>query len=444
MKVLIIGGNAAGMSAASKLKRSMPQTQVVVFERGEETSYGACGLPYYISGENPDIDLVRIRKPDAFLQEGIDLRLRHTVASVDTEAKTVAVLNGAGGEAYEETYDRLIIASGAAPIVPNWPGVSLKNIFSLKTISDAEAIKRCLAQPGIRRVAIVGGGYIGLEIAEACIRLKKEVRILEAAPHCLPAFDPEFGAAVKRELENHGAQVHTGERVAAFTGEEALSGILTESGARYEADAAIIAIGVRPNTRFFRPEQIHMLGNGALIVDAAMRTSATDIYAAGDCATVYHRLLDAPVYLPLATNANKQGRLAAVSVLGGDVSLKRALGTSMLRCLKLEFGKTGLTQAEAQAHCLRAKSITIQAKTHARYYPGSADITIRLCYNSETKVILGAQLMGEKETAWRTDVLACAIDRGMTTEELGYLDLAYSPIYASVWDPILIAANAAK
>lgn len=445
MKVVVIGGNAAGMSAASRLKRKAQNVEVVVFEKSSEVSYGACGLPYYIGDENPDVDLVRIRKPEQFLESGIQLYLKSRVDCIDIETKQLTVTEIESNIVRNESYDKLIIASGASPIIPEIPGAKLKNVFSLKTISDAENIKQCLEDENIKRIAIVGAGYIGLELAEAVARNKKKaIEIFEAANHCLPSFDPEFGDAVQKELNYNGVQVHTGETVCSFCGSDTIKGIMTASGAAYDVDMAIIAIGVRPNTSFISSGKIETLRNGAIITDAAMRSSVNDVYAAGDCSTVQHKLLDKPVYIPLATNANKQGRFVADSVLGLPVKLKRALGTSALRCMGLELGKTGLTQKEALQEGIPAETVVIQNKTHARYYPGNSSITIKLCYHSDTKVLLGAQLMGEKETAWRTNVFACAIDQGMTSDDLGCLDLAYCPIISTVWDPILIAANAIK
>ena len=444
MQVVIIGGNAAGMSAASRLRRKVPEHQVIVFEKSGEVSYGACGLPYYISGENTDINRVRIRTAVAFRETGIDLRLYHIVQRVDPVRKTVTVLDCVQNTNVEQPYDKLLVASGSSPIMPAIPGHQLTGIFCLKTIDDAERIRSEIVDAAVKTVAIVGAGYIGMELAEACVHLGKELHIFEAKPQCLPGFDPEFGEAVEKELEEHGACVHTDESVTAFEGESRVTSLRTSKGNRCKVDLVVVCIGVRPNTAFLPADSVEMLRNGAIVTDSAMRSTDPDIFAAGDCATSWHALLDCPVFLPLATNANKQGRLAADSISGEAVQLKRALGTSMLRCLGLEFGKVGLTQTEAENAGIPAKTITIQARTHARYYPGASDITIKLCYNRENKVILGAQLMGNGETAWRTDVFACAIDQGMTTTALGTLDLAYCPVISTVWDPILIAGNAAK
>ncbi len=440
MKALILGGNSAGMSAASRIKRKAPDTEVVVLEKSWEVSYGACGLPYYVAGLNEDLDKIRIRRVSEFEKMGLCIHLGCEALEIDHEKKCVRAVEGE--QEKEFSYDRLIIATGASPKKPPFPGIELGGIFCLKTLQDAERIKEKLVQCR-GNVVIVGGGYIGLEIAEACILQKaKSIRIIEAMDRVLNTFDKEFGHAVQAELEKHGASVQTGERVQRFKGIDGqVTEIITDRGC-YEADMIILSIGVTPNTGFVKG--LKKLSNGAIITDAAMRTSIKDIFAVGDCATVQHRLTKNPVYIALGTNANKQGRLAGDSVLGKAVCFDRALGTSMLRCMGLELAKTGFSEEEAHREGLSYKVKTVEARSHARYYPDPCIITIKLVYREEDHVILGAQVMGEKEAAWRIDIFACAIDRGMTTEEVGYLDLGYAPMFAGVWDAVQIAANAAK
>ncbi len=441
MKLVVIGGNAAGMSAASRLKRRAPEWEVVVLEQSREVSYGACGLPYYVAGLNDDIDLIRIRKAADFEKSGIDIRLECRAERVDAGEKTV-IYRDASGEEHMERYDKLLIATGASPKIPPIPGIGKKGIYPLKTPEQAEALKQALRKKP-RNVVIVGGGYIGLELAEACLMQKAaHIRVVEAMDRLLNVFDPEFGEAVGQELERHGVCLNTGEKVLAFEGGDAVRRIVTDKGS-YAADLVILSIGVSPNTRFLG-DLVEKLPNGAIVTDPAMKTSVPDIYAAGDCATVWHRLLDRPAYLALGTNANKQGRLAGDSILGKPVSLRRALGTSMLRCMELELAKTGLGEADCIANHIPYKTTTVQARSHARYYPDPKLLTIKLCYSPEDHVLLGAQIMGQKEAAWRIDALACAVDRGMTTQELGFLDLGYAPPFASVWDAVAIAANASK
>lgn len=441
MKFLVIGGNAAGMSAASRVKRKKPDTTVVVLEQTHEVSYGACGLPYYVAGLNNDLDLMRIRKIDQFRNNGIDVRLGCTVTGVDFENKTVIYSTEEKTEQHE-SYDKLLIATGSSPKIPPIPGIHQKNIFQLKTLAQGEALKAAL-ESGVQSIAIVGGGYIGLELAESCIFKKiPEIHIIEAMDRLLNVFDPEFSEMVEAELKEKGVHVHTDERVLSFDGEETLRSITTDKGS-YRVDAAILSIGVSPNTHFL-PESIKKLGNGAVITDTAMRTSVPDVYAAGDCASVWSKLLDKPTYIALGTNANKQGRLVGDAVLGKPVCFNRALGTSMLRVMGMEFAKTGLGELECKANQIAYKTTTVQNRSHARYYPDAAMLTIKLTYREDSKVLLGAQIAGAKEAASRINTFACAIDQGMTTEEIGFLDLGYAPPFSAVWDAIAVAANASK
>ena len=439
MKIVILGGNAAGMSAASRMKRKAPDTQVIVLEKTETVSYGACGMPYYIADLNPDLNRMKIRPVEKFREQGIDVRLNHEVERVDRENKTV--YGSCKGEPFAISYDKLLVATGSSPIVPPLPGIDLAGLFPLKTLEQAAALKSALGPE--KDVVIVGGGYIGLELAEACLLRKvRSLTLVEAADHVLTTFDDEFGEAAVAELQKHGVRVCLSQRVKGFSGEDGhVTAVLTEGG-EVKADVVILSIGIRPNTGFL--EGVDKLPNGALITGTDMRTSDPDIYAAGDCATVMHRVLKKPVYLALGTNANKQGRLAGDSMLGKPVCFDRPLGTSMLRLMGLEFACTGLNEKTAKAQGIAYKANTVTARSHAGYYPDPAIITVKLIYDPDTKAILGAQLMGAKETALRIDVFACAIDRGMTTAELGFLDLGYAPPFASVWDAILIAANASK
>ena len=356
---------------------------------------------------------------------------------------TLQTYTDENGEAHVESYDKLLIATGSSPKVPPIPGIRQKNIFPLKTLDQAAALKLAL-ESNPKSVVIVGGGYIGLELAEACILQKvPEIHIVEALDRLLNVFDPEFSEMVKTELEKNGVHIHLGERVMSFEGEDdKVTAVKTDKDC-YAADVVILSIGVSPNTRFL-PEGIEKLGNGALVTDASMKTSVPDVYAAGDCASVWSKLLDKPMYIALGTNANKQGRLAGDAVLGKNVRFARALGTSMLRVMGMEFAKTGLGEQECKANGIDYKTTTVESRSHARYYPDPVTLTVKLTYRAADKVLLGAQIAGAKEAAVRIDTFACAVDQGMTTDELGFLDLGYAPPFASVWDAIAIAANASK
>ena len=440
MKIVIIGANAAGMSAASRIKRKETASEVVVLEKTHEVSYGACGLPFYIAGLNDDIDLVRIRSVADFEKNGIVMRTGHTAERIDFEQKTVFGTTDAG-KAFSARYDRLLIASGARARKLSVPGAEKGNIFTLKTPRDAERIRTAIEHKRAN-VVIIGGGAIGLELAEACLlREVKSLRVIESAGQLLPGFDEEFARAAKDELEKRSASVHLQERVTAFSGGDAVSCVTTDKGS-YDADIVIVSIGAVPDTEF--AEGLRKLPNGAIETDESMQTSEKDVFAAGDCASVWHMLLQKPVYLPLGTYANKLGRLAGDALLGKPVAYNRALGTVMLRVIGMEFAKTGLTETEAKSAGIDAKSVSVRAHSHPHYYPNSCDIEIKLCFRAADRVLLGAQLMGERDTAMRIDPIAVAIDRGMTTDELGFVDFGYAPPFAGSWDAIAVAANAAK
>lgn len=442
MKVLIVGGNAAGMSAAARLARKGGgRVQVTVYEQSDVLSYGACGMPYYVGGFNDDLSLLVMRTPQEFAEQGIDVHLHHTVTHVDPAKKSVAGVQQDGNRFFDKG-DVLLIATGARPICPDVPGIYLAGVHFLKTLADAAAMREALEKEECRRVAIIGGGYIGLELAEACLVRGKQVAVFEAAGRVLGNFAAPFGLAVQQVLEKHGAAVYTGVPVTEIQGDGKAEAVVC-GGTRYEADLVLVAIGFRPNTAMV-PQDIARLPNGALLADGMMRTNMEGVYAAGDCSTVVHGVTGQPAYIPLGTNANKQGRYVADAILGGGQPFTGALGTAMIRCMELELAKTGLSEEEAKAAGFDAATSSITANSHARYYPNPVPIDIRLCYEVGTKRLLGAQLCGAGETAWRIDVLACAIDRGMTAPELGRLDLGYAPPFASVWDAVSRAANAIK
>ncbi len=440
MKFLIIGANAAGMSAASRIKRRQPECEVTVLEQTFEVSYGACGLPYYIAGLNDDLDLVRIRSVSDFEENGIIMRMGYSAEQIDFSNKTVSGHDSEGNQFYAG-YDRLLIASGASPRRLNVPGEQTAGVFTLKTPQDAQMIRDAIL-PKRGNVVIIGGGAIGMELAEACLLQKvKSLRVIEATNQLLPGFQEEFASAALDELTSHGAHIHLGERVTAISGTEHVTSVVTEKG-EYEADVVIVSVGVIPNTAF--AHGLIKLPNGAIATDGAMKTSETDVFAAGDCASVWHELLQKPVYFPLGTYANKQGRLAGDSMCDKPVNYQRALGSAMLHCMGLEFAKTGIMETEAKLAGIDAKSITVHAYSHPRYYPNACDIVMKLCYREPDRVLLGAQIMGERDAAIRIDLFALAIDRGMTTEELGFADFGYAPPFSGVWDAVAVAANAAK
>lgn len=444
MKVIIIGGVAAGMSAASKIRRTQYDSEVVVYERGDTLSYGACGLPYFIGDEIKEANKMIARTKEAFEKMGITIHIKHEVISVDDVNKTVDVKNLETGEISKDNYDKLLVASGASPVVPNWQGVHAENVFTLSSLEDGKRIKEAVNKPDIKSVGIIGAGFIGVELAEAMIELKKKPTLIEFKNQILPQFDKEMVMPLQEELISKGLNLKLSERVVEFEGNNTVNRIITDKNS-YEVDMVIICIGVRPNTSFLKDTNVRLERNGAVIVDKEMKTNVPDIYGAGDCATVYNKVLDSMnSYIPLGTNANKQGKLAGSIICGKKVKFNGALGTFMIKVCDLEGAKTGLSEREAIMNNFDYKAITVKANNHASYYPNPKPIFIKLIYDVNTKKILGAQLVGYEGAALRVDIFALAIHTGMTTEELGMVDFGYAPPFAGVWDAVHIACNAVK
>jgi NADPH-dependent 2,4-dienoyl-CoA reductase/sulfur reductase-like enzyme len=439
MKIIIIGGVAAGMSAAAKLSRELPDAEVIVFEKTQEVSYAGCGLPYYVSGENDDINKLRIRSVDQFKKSGIDVRLGHSVIGIDAKNKTVDVENESG--VISESYDRLIITTGASPILPPINGTDLPGVFVLKTLQDALAMREALEK--VESVVIVGGGYIGLELVEAFVHQNKKVTVIERLDRVLTVFDREFSEQVRDYLIKSGVELRLEETVTEIKEDKDGLLVVTDKGSKV-AQLVVFAVGVRPSTEFLKDSGIKMVGNGAIIIDDQMRTNLPDVYAAGDCATVNHRVTGKVKYIPLATNANKQGKLLAEIFAGKEKSYTQALGSAMIKIMDLELAKTGIGESEAADYDGEIETVTITAGNHAHYYPGHGKVTIKLVVDKHSKVILGAQLIGAVGTALRVNPFVVAITTKMTASEFGVLDFGYAPPFASTWDVMHIAANAIK
>ncbi len=442
MRIVVIGGDAAGMSAASKIKREQPAYDVTVLERTGEVSYGACGLPYYVSGVNPVEDKLRVRKPAAFVEAGIDLRLYHEAVRVDPALKTVTVRDIQEDRTYALGYDALAVATGADAILPPVDGVHLPGIYTLKTIPDANALKVALSGSQ-GAVAIVGGGYIGLEMAEALLHLGRRVLLFERESRLLLNFDAEIAQIAADHLTDKGVEIHLDEGVTCFAGDGRLQRVVTPKGG-YDVDLAVVAVGVRPNTSFLDDTGIKTLKNGAIVTDTLMRTSLPGIYAGGDCATVRHMLLDEDMHIPLGTGANKQGRYIGETISGKPRHYTLALGTAMIKVCDLELGRTGISEDEARARGIPYRTSQVTSANHAKYYPGHEMITARIMYHRDTRVLLGAQLIGGAGAALRISTMAAAITARMTTDQLGELDLGYAPPYAAPWDMLNIAGNVAE
>ncbi|MDW7684243.1 MAG: FAD-dependent oxidoreductase, partial [Bacillota bacterium] len=333
--MVVVGGVAAGMSAASKVRRLQPDLPILVFEKGSFVSYGACGMPYYLSDVIPDHNNMVIRTPEYYGEKmNIQVRTRHEVTAIDADKKLVTVKNLETGESLHQPYSTLIYATGARPVVPKLPGIELPGVHTLRTLDDGLAVKAAVADPDIRRVVIVGAGYIGLEVAENLRLLDKEVHLVEKVPRVLVNFDPEFSEYCHEELEKHGVHTHCGEGIVAFKGTDKVESVVTEKG-EYPCDMVILCIGVCPNSELAGQAGIRLGVKNAVAVDRRMRTNLPDILAAGDCTETYHRLLKRNVYLPLGTTANRQGRLAGQTACGDSEAFAGVLGTAVAKVFDL-------------------------------------------------------------------------------------------------------------
>ena len=444
MRVIIIGAVAAGMSAAAKLKRSKPEYEVVVYEKGEIVSFGACGLPYFVGGFFDEPEKMIARSPEKFIESGIDLNILHEVINVDTDNKKVKVKNLKTGELFEDSYDKLMIATGASSIIPSIKNVNLENVSTLKSMEDGIKVKELLNKEENKNIVIIGAGFIGLEVVEAAKKLNKNVTILQSGDRILNnVFDKEITDVLEEEIRNHNVDLRLNELAIEFIGENKIEKVITNKG-EIEADVVIIATGVRPNTDFIKNTSINMLDNGAIIVDEFGRTSVQDIYSAGDCATIKNIVSGKDTYVPLATGANKLGRIVGENLAGANNSFQGSLGSSCLKVMDMEAGCTGLNENQAKELGLNYKVKFISDFNQTNYYPGRDKIYVKLVYDADTKVILGGQVAGFKDAVQRTNVIATAIFAKLTTNQLGMLDLCYAPPFARTWDVLNVAGNVSK
>ena len=444
MRVIIIGGVAAGMSAAAKLKRMKPEYEVVVYEKTDVVSFGACGLPYFVGGFFDDANNMIARSPEKFKESGIDLNIFHEVTNVDSNAKKITIKNVQTGATFEDSYDKLMIATGASGIIPPIKNVKLENVSTLKSLEDGIKVKELLNKEENKNVVIIGAGFIGLEAVEAAKKLGKNATVIQLEDRILPqVFDKEITDVLEEEIRNHDVELRLEEIASEFVGTTKVEKVITNKG-EIDADVVIIATGVRPNTAFLKETGIEMLPNGAIIVDEYGKTSVEDIYAAGDCATIKNIVSNQDVYVPLATGANKLGRIVGENLAGENNAFQGSLSSSCIKVMDMEAAATGITEAGAQKLGLDYKVKFISDFNQTNYYPGRNKIYVKLVYDANTKVILGGQVAGFKDSVQRTNVIAAAIFGKLTTSQLGMLDLCYAPPFARTWDVLNVAGNVCK
>lgn len=447
MKIIIVGGVAAGMSAAAKASRLNKEAEIVIYEKTEIVSWGACGLPYYVGNFYEDPNNMIARPVHKFIEAGMNIKIKHEVIGVDTEKKEITVKNLETGEIFKDSYDKLMISTGAHAIMPPIKNLETKGVYTLKDYTDGIVLKEEMMKEENQEIIIVGAGYIGIEVVEAAKHLgKRNVRLIQLGERVLmESFDKEITDVMEEEIRSHqGVELHLEESVLEIIEENGkVSGVKTNKG-EYKADLVVIATGVRPNTVFLKETGIEMLKNGALVIDEHGKTSIDSIYSAGDCATVYHLVRKENVFIPLATTANKIGRVVGENLAGVETVFKGTLGSAAVKVMDLEAGRTGITEREAANMGINYKVVFVKDKNQTNYYPGQEDIYIKLIYNGDTRVLLGAQIAGKKGAVLRVDALAAAIYSELTVDEIGMMDFCYAPPFARTWDVMNVAGNVAK
>lgn len=444
MKVIIIGGIAAGMSAAAKFKRLSPKDDVIVYEKGDIVSFGACGLPYYVGGFFEDSREMIARTPEEFRESGVEIHTNHEVIDVDFSSKKLKVKNLITDEILEESYDKLMIASGARAIIPPIKNIDLENVVTLKSMDDGNKLRELMANDEYKKVAIIGAGFIGLEAVEAAKHRDKEVTVIQLQDRVLQeVFDKDITDLLEEELRESGVELLLSETVVELIGDEKVSKVKTNKR-EIDADIVILATGVKPNTDFLKSDEIKMLRNGAIVVDSYGRTSVEDVYSAGDCATINNLITGKEAYVPLATGANKLGRIVGENLSGQNNSFQGSMASSCIKVMNMEAARTGLSEKEVKDLGFDYKTKFITDMNQTSYYPGRERIYVKLIYDAHTKVIYGGQVAGYKDAVQRCNVIAACIYAKMTTDQLGMLDLCYSPPFARTWDVLNVAGNVSK
>ncbi len=441
-RLVVIGGDAAGMSAASKVRREQPQREITVFERSPHTSYSACGMPYFIAGLVESADRLVARSPEKFRDKfNIDARIRHEVLEIDPTAQRVRVLNLADTRESWEPYDQLLIATGAEAIFPMLEGSDAKGIFSLSTLESGIKVFDFMDKELPRRAVVVGGGYIGLEMAEALVRQGLQVALIEKGEQVMGTLDPDMGALVSGALREIGVSLYLNESLIGYEqNNDMVSGVVTDQRT-IPADLVIVGLGTRPNTGLAKSAGLQLGEKGAIRVNPRMQSSVPTIWAAGDCAESFHLVSRRPFHVALGTVANKQGSVAGINLSGGYATFPGVVGTAVSKICKFEVARTGLTEREIQASGLQYTTATTKTKTRAGYYPGAGWITVKLLAEQGSGRLLGGQIVGLEGAAKRIDVLATALTAGMTVQQIVDLDLSYAPPFSPVWDPVQTAAR---
>ena len=445
-RIVVIGADAAGMSAAAQAKRIAGEAvEIIAFERGAHSSYSACGIPYWVAGDIDEWERLIARSPEEHQRNGIDLRMRTEVEEIDLTAGRVTAHDLTAGRSYREGFDSLVIATGAVPVRPPLPGVDASGVFGIQTLDDGAALLADLDRARPRRAVVVGGGYIGVEMAEALVRRGVTVTVVDRSAQPMTTLDPDMGAAVHRAMKGIGIDVHTDTIVIGFEAgrDRRIRSVLTAHGS-IPADVVILGLGVRPNTALAGQAGLPLGDHGGLRTNLQMRVLGHDrIWAGGDCVEVLNLVSGQYQHVPLGTHANKQGRVIGHNLAGSYATFPGVVGTAVSKVCHLEIARTGLRERDAERAGFAYVTVTVQSGTKAGYFPGAQDMTVKITAERRSGRLLGVQIVGYEGSAKRIDTAAVALWNRMTVEDMTALDLGYAPPFSPVWDPILVAARKA-
>jgi len=440
MKVVIVGGVAGGATAAARIRRLDERAEIVVFERSGYISYANCGLPYYIGGVIEDPKNLTLQTPESFFARfRVSVRVHHEVTAIHWERKTVSVQNLETGDTFEESYDKLLLSPGAKPTRPRIPGTDIEKVFTLRTVEDTFRIKEFVQNRHPESAILAGGGFIGLELAENLRSLGIDVTIVQRPQHLMSPFDGDMVSFIHAEVRRHGIRLVLGRAVEGVYERDGGVDVMLSEEASLHADMVVLAIGVTPDTRLAREAGLALGMKGSILVNDRMETSLPDIYAVGDAVQVRHVVTGQEALISLAGPANKQGRIAADNICGGDSRYSGSQGSSILKIFDLTAAATGISETAAKKAGLDAEAVILSPMSHAGYYPGGKVMTMKIVFEKESCHLLGAQIVGYEGVDKRIDVLAASIYAGLKATDLAELDLAYAPPYSSAKDPVNMA-----
>ncbi|WP_432670690.1 FAD-dependent oxidoreductase [Flavobacterium sp. SM2513] len=441
-KLVVIGGDAAGMSAASKVRREQPDFEIIVFEKSEYTSYSACGIPYFISGKVENLEELIVRSPEKFIEKyNIKAKTLHEVLEVDTDNNKVLVHNYNDKTQFWESYDALLIATGGKAFCPEVKNHTADGIFGIQTLNSGKKVDAFITKHQPKKAVIVGGGYIGLEMAEALILKGIEVTIIDRAKEVMATLDPDMGKKVHEVLVELGVTIFNSESLSYFEEKEGKVTAVVTDKKTIKADMVILGMGTAPNTSFLAKSKIKLSDRKAIKVNRYQQTNVKNVWAAGDCAETKNLVSNKPFYIALGTVANKTGLVAGTNIAGGTLKFPGVVATAVCKICVYEIARTGLLESECVAFKIDFVSTIIKSKTRAHYYPEAKDIFVKLIAEKGTGKLLGGQIIGEEDAAKRIDVLATALTSKLTLQNIIDLDLSYAPPVSPVWDPVQTAAR---